>query len=119
MNRVLHNLADLQRELTDARKAVRPAAEKAVHDAAGIVARNAADRAHADPQASARLHRSISSESAGLEAVVGSTDRSASSHELGMAGTPPRPILTSAAIESQEEIRKTVAEAVLGAFSAR
>lgn len=119
MSMILHSLAEMQQQLADGRNKAIQAAERAVAAAAAALEEDARNRLSAQPAASQAVRDSIVSESRGLEAVAGSNDPAALALEFGTEGVPPRPFLAPAVFESQEAIQAILAEAVVGALSAR
>lgn len=119
MSMILHSLAEMQQQLANGRNKAIQAIESTLGIAATAMQEDARDRISAQPAASEGLRESIVSESHGLEAVVGSNDPAAARLEFGTESAPPHPFLAPVAIESQDAMQAILAEAVLGALSAK
>lgn len=53
------------------------------------------------------------------EAVVGSNDENALRHELGTSKMPPRPVLTTAAVAKEDEVRQILGRRTVAALIGR
>jgi HK97 gp10 family phage protein len=69
--------------------------------------------ADAPLEASGEMRDSITHESHGLEAIIGSTDEKMAYHEFGTPKMPARPVMGPAVFRNKEYIRRLIGEAAI------